>query len=386
MKKVPMIVILILVMLLTACGKATEAAPIANPAPAVDVVIAEGHLIPNQSQYLVFPVRGRVAEILVSEGDSVDMGQVLIRLGDSEQAQVGLAAAQLELTQAQQDYDALIRTADLGHAQAWQAYIDAQKVRAAAQLAWDRLDLSAIEIEIDNTQAEVTSRQTDLDEAQTDFDKYRFLPVENVTRQTYEDSLRTAQIDYDTAVQKLEDLTHQRDAVQATLDAARATEAEALRDYDNTDSGADVDQLALAQARLDAAQAQVSAAQAALDNYELKAPFNGTIADIDIRVGEWAGPEAWVAALVDTSAWYVETSDLSELDVVEIGVGQSVEVTADALPDVVMTGVVESISAAPRIQGSDILYTAQIRMDEVDPSLRWGMTMEVTFTPQEANR
>ncbi len=93
-----------------------------------------------------------------------------------------------------------------------------------------------------------------------------------------------------------------------------------------------------------------------------------------------------MAALVDTSAWYVETSDLSELDVVEIGVGQSVEVTADALPDVVMTGVVESISAAPRIQGSDILYTAQIRMDEVDPSLRWGMTMEVTFTPQEANR
>jgi hypothetical protein len=47
-----------------------------------------------------------------------------------------------------------------------------------------------------------------------------------------------------------------------------------------------------------------------------------------------------------------------------------------------MTGVVESISGAPKLQTGDILYTARIHMEKVDPSLRWGMTMEVTFPPK----
>jgi len=57
-----------------------------------------------------------------------------------------------------------------------------------------------------------------------------------------------------------------------------------------------------------------------------------------------------------------------------------VEATADALLGVAMTGVVEEIGAAPKIQGGDVLYTVRVRMDNVDPLLRWGMTMEVTFT------
>jgi HlyD family secretion protein len=115
-----------------------------------------------------------------------------------------------------------------------------------------------------------------------------------------------------------------------------------------------------------------------VDNYELTAPFSGIVEDVNVEVGEWSGPESYAVALADTSAWYVDTSDLSELDVVNISVGQTVEVTADALPDVVMTGVIESISGAPKVQGGDILYTVRIRMDEVDSSLRWGMTVEVT--------
>jgi multidrug resistance efflux pump len=137
--------------------------------------------------------------------------------------------------------------------------------------------------------------------------------------------------------------------------------------------------LALAQARLDNAGAQAAAAQSAVDNYELKAPFSGIVADVNISAGQYVGPETWAVALADTSQWYVDTSDLSELDVVNVRVGQTVEVTADALPGVVMTGVVESISGAPKVQGGDVLYTVHIRMTDPDPALRWGMTVEATF-------
>jgi HlyD family secretion protein len=379
MKKIPTIILLTLALLLTACGTKTET-PVTNPTPAAVTIIAEGHLYPTQNLFLVFPVAGRVEEILVLVGDRVDEGDVLVRLADSEQAVAALAAAQISLIQAQQDYDTLVRTAGLGHAQAWQAYIDAQKVRATAQLAWDRLDLNAIQDDIDSARADVTTRQTELDDAQTELDKYIDLPTNNATRQSYEDKLQTAQTNYDTAVQKLEDITNRRDALRSALDAAINTESEAQRAYENTQDGPDTDTLVLAQARLDAAQVQAGAAQSALDNYTLTAPFSGTVEDVNVEVGEWSGPESYAVALADTSAWYVDTSDLSELDVVSLSVGQTVEITADALPEEVMTGVIESISGAPKVLGGDVLYTVRVRMDEVDPAVRWGMTVEVKFT------
>jgi multidrug efflux pump subunit AcrA (membrane-fusion protein) len=379
MKKIPFSILLALGFLLAACGAKTEPPTVTDPIPTKASVIAEGHLSPVRGLYLFFPVRGRVAEILVAAGDRVTAGQVLVRLGDGQQAEAVLAASQLELTLARQEFDTLVRTADLAHAHAWQAYMDAQKIRLAAQLAWDRLDLNDIQVDIDNARADVTSRQTDLEDAQKDLEKYSDLPAENATRRSYEDSLRTAQIDYDTALQKLEQVTNRRDSLRTALDSALAFEAEALRLFENTQDGPDPDKLALSQGRLDAAQARLAAAQAALDSYSLKAPFSATVVNVDLSVGEWAGPESYAVAIADYSAWVVETSDLSELDVVDILVGQAVQVTADALPELVMTGVVESISGAPRLQGGDILYTVRILMDEVDPALLWGMTVEAKF-------
>lgn len=380
MKKYPVTLILIMayVLLLSACGNSnnTVATPAASSANAV---IAEAHLLPNQDQTLAFQVGGKVSDILVKKGDKVVQGQVLVSLADRQQAQAALTAAQLELTSAQQDFDMLNRTAGLTHAQAWQTYMDAQKVRENAQLAWDQLVQSTIQTDIDNAQSDVTSRKTDLDNAQTDFNKYSGLANDNSTRKSYEDKLRNAQTNYDQAVQKLEDLTNGRDRVKAALDAALGAEAEAKRTYDNSQNGPDSDKLALTQARLDNAKAQVAAAQDALDSYDLKAPFDGIVMDINISINQMVGPETWVVVIADTSEWYVDTSDLNELDVVKVSIGQKVDITADALPGVKMTGVVEEIGQTPKNQGTDVLYTVHIRLDDPDPRLRWGMTMEVTF-------
>jgi HlyD family secretion protein len=385
MKK-PAIVLFItltFILLLAACGgtpASTGSGP--TPTPQAAAVIAAGHLIPNQDLYLSFLVPGHVTSVLVHKGDRVSQGQVLAQLGDSQQVQAALAGAQLELVSAQQAYDSLVRTANLTRAQAWQAYMNAQKTAAAAQLAWDRLDQNANQTDIDNAQADVSSRLTDLEKAQTDLAKYTNLPANNSTRKSYEDKLRTAQINYDQAVNKLVDLTNQRDSIHAALQAALGAEAEANRTYQNSHDGPNSDTLTLVQARLDNAKASVAAAQLGLDNYSLKAPFDGIIEDINIAADQLVTPDSWAFALADTSSWYVDTSDLGELDVVKIRLGQTVSVTADALPGVTMTGVVESISGAPKLQTGDILYTAHIHMEKVDPSLRWGMTMEVTFPPK----
>jgi hypothetical protein len=51
----------------------------------------------------------------------------------------------------------------------------------------------------------------------------------------------------------------------------------------------------------------------------------------------------------------------------------------DALPDLTMTGKVVEISQASTVQGGDVLYEVRIRLDDPDPRLLWGMTVEVTF-------
>jgi HlyD family secretion protein len=370
-----------LLMLLVACNESSTPSATQTPIPAPETVVAAGHLVPNQSTYLTFMASGRVGEVLVHTGDQVSQGQVLVRLGDRQQVEAALAGAQAQKVTAQQAFDLLVRTAALGSAQAWQAYMNAQKAVAAAQLAWDKLDLNKIQTDIDNAQADVASRQIDLNKAQANFDKYSDLPASNPTRISYENALRTAQTNYDTAVLKSIDMTNQRDSLHSALDTAKAAQAEALLTYQDTRNGPDADKLALAQSQLDAVTSQVNAAQSALDNYDLKAPFAGTVENTNVSVSQMVSPQSWVVALADTSQWYVDTSDLTETDVVKVSVGQIVKVTADALPGMIMEGVVETISGAPVLQGGDILYTVHILLKNPNPRLLWGMTMEVTFTP-----
>ena len=62
--------------------------------------------------------------------------------------------------------------------------------------------------------------------------------------------------------------------------------------------------------------------------------------------------------------------------------GFQVKVTLvpDALPDVKLTGVIQTISSAFTKQGGDIVYSVRILVDNpLDPRIRWGMTVEATF-------
>jgi multidrug efflux pump subunit AcrA (membrane-fusion protein) len=369
---------IVLVFLMAGCNgnvTPTETIPLAT----TDSIVVEGHFVPNENLTLTFLARGKVSEVLVEKGDRVTNGQVLVKLGDSQQAAAALAGAKLELLAAQQLNDTLLRTADLEKAQALLAYTSAQKTKLETQLMWDRLDLKGIETSIDNARKEVDSRKTDLDTAQQEFDKNKNLPVDDFERTNAESKLKTAQTNYDEALRLLLIQTNRRDLPKAALDSAIGVETEARRAYVSLKDGPFSEKIMLAKARLENATAQVAAAQNALDNYELISPFDGTVADINVTVNQLVGPETWAVIVIDDSQWFVDTSDLTEYDVVQIKTGDTAKITIDALPEVKMTGVVDEIAMAPKSQAGDILYTVRLRVDNPDPLLKWGMTMEVTF-------
>lgn len=374
MKKI-IILFFVFIFALAACGTSATATPeaVQTPAPA-NAVIAEGHLVPAKDATLSFQARGTVTEVSVKIGNTVKAGDVLARLGGPNDA--AYMAAQAELVNAQQSYDDFVRSSPLYAAQAWQAYMDAQVKRAAAARRWEGLSLDNIQTRIDDAIEEVENRKEDLDEAQATFDKYKDEPEDNWLRQDAESNLEAAQEDYNEALRKVETITRERDTVRAAYDSAIAAESEAKRNYENSLNGPDKEKLALIEARLNAAKAGVA-------SFEVTAPFDGTVMDVNVSEGDQAGPETWAVKVADTSAWYVETSDLTELEVVKIAVGLKVSILPDALSDAQMTGVVESISQAFTMSGGDVQYRVKILVDEIDPRVLWGMTVEVTFEPME---
>jgi len=386
MKKITktlVVLAIILTLTLTACG-AQSAEPTENVAPAASVlsadsVVAEGHIKPALAANLSFQARGTVEEVNVKVGDRVSAGDVLARISNASQAEAQLAAANLELLDAQFALDTLVRTGDANLAQAWAVYMSAQESRAEAERQWEDLNLDAIEDDIEDAKADVEDLKSDLEDAQEEFDKYADLDEDNTKRKDAEDDLENAQEAYNEAVRDLEELTRESDALRASLDAAIANEAEAKHQWDLSTDGANKDQLTFADARLDNAKAQVAAAEDVLSNYILTAPFDGVVVDVAVSIGEQVGAESRAVSVADASAWVIETSDVTELDVVDLAVGQRAEFTADALPDVTMDGVITAISQSSFTQSGDVLYTVYIAVDEVDERVKWGMTVEVIF-------
>jgi len=161
---------------------------------------------------------------------------------------------------------------------------------------------------------------------------------------------------------------------QAGVDAAQANLA-------RIKSPPQPSELTALEAQVDAARAERDAAKLELDQAELKAPFDGLVAALDIRVGETISSNAEVAQLADTSAWQIETTDLTELNVAQVHVGDRVALTFDALPKVELAGRVLRVKELGENHQGDIVYRAIVVPDQADARLRWNMTASAAISP-----
>jgi multidrug resistance efflux pump len=118
---------------------------------------------------------------------------------------------------------------------------------------------------------------------------------------------------------------------------------------------------------------QLNAAVKVLDDLQLNSPFDGTVNELYVKENEWIAPGQQVLLLADLENLRVETTDLNEIDVAQIEIGDKAIVTFDALPDVVVEGEVTRV-AQKAAEGSGVNYTVVILLDEIPEKLRWGMT------------
>lgn len=358
----------------TACGQATGGAGSeATPIPTVIAdtqIVAEGRIVPNEDVYLSFFTSGQVSEILVEEGDLVSSGDVVARLGNREATLAVIANARAELLAAQQAQEALFDNVDVARAEAARAISAANRAVRDTQYALDNYTVPTNQKNMTAREAVVTMKQT-LDKAREAFEEAKYRSSNDPLRKTLKEDLDTAQSDYNSAVRRLE--------LETAFNQAQTSLDRAIQDTNDLEAGPDARQLAAAEARLAAAEAAVASAEAALDNLELKATINGTVVEQNLVVGQGVTPGTPVMRLADFSQMYVETDDLTELEVVEVSKGQNASVVADALPDVTLTGMVDEIASVYVEKRGDITYTVRILLKDFDPRLRWGMTVAVTF-------
>ena len=168
---------------------------------------------------------------------------------------------------------------------------------------------------------------------------------------------------------------------EANVRAAMAQVASAQAALDRLLEGATHEDIAMAEARVASARATLAGAEAQLRQTQVMAPFAGQIGQVNVRVGETVNPGDAAILLGDTSAMLVETTDLRETDVVRVYPGQTVEVTFDALPERLFTGIVKSVAPVSSAEKGSTNYTVSVDVAELDPMLRWGMTAFVNIRP-----
>jgi HlyD family secretion protein len=394
----------------------------------ISMVNATGEIVPQQHAMLSLATGGVVSEVTFTEGDPVSAGDVLVRLEGEAQLQAAISAAELELANAEYALSLLYKDTDLLAAQALQSAENAEQALADLQnpelqlaLAEQRVadaekaiddterrlrytQSSAGQADIDAQKAQVVLAKDALDKAREDFEPYANKPESNLTRANYQARLAAAQQTYDAAVRKLNALqgtgsevdinlaqanfsTAQAELIEAQRDLEKVLDgpdageialleaqiAKGYRDYATFSAGPDPEEIKVAETRIANAKAQLAAAEAALSDLVLIAPFDGVISELNINPNEWGAPGSPVVLLADLENLQIETTDLNEIDVAQLSIGDTALITFDALPSEEIEGKV--ISIAPKSDnGSGVNYKVTLSFDEFPAQLRWGMT------------
>ncbi len=364
-------------------------------------VSASGSIEPNRRVNLTFETPGRMAEVAVEVGQTVKAGDLLARLDTTQlelqvrQAQAALDAAEAQLAQ----LEAPPRPEQIATAEANVRAAEAQVSAASANLS--QLVSGATAAQIAAAEAQVASAQMQYKMALDAHDATMRCVTVNLpdgsTREVCpglgpreeqarynlhaaEQALAAAQAQLDellaganpdqvrAARANLAAATAQRDAVQAQLDLLRAGATEA--------------QIAAAQAQVDQARAALDLAQLTLERATLRAPFDGIVAAVNLRAGEIAPAGLPAITLLDTSAFRLTVS-VDEMDVGRLTEGQTVEVTLEALPDVVITGTVAHIAPAATFEGGVVYYDVLIALAPTDAPIRADMTANATIVVEE---
>lgn len=139
--------------------------------------------------------------------------------------------------------------------------------------------------------------------------------------------------------------------------------------------------------QLQNAKASLENAQDRLDDYMVTSPITGTVVEKTVKAGDNVGTGSnsnnTLCIIYDLS--YLQmTLNIDELDIDNVEVGQTVNVTSDAKEGQTFTGVVTKVSVVGTTSGGTTTYPVTVRIDETD-GLRPGMNVDAEIVLSSAD-
>ena len=135
------------------------------------------------------------------------------------------------------------------------------------------------------------------------------------------------------------------------------------------------------------AKASLESAQDRLDDYMVTSPITGTVVEKTVKAGDNVGTGSnsnnTLCIIYDLT--YLEmTLNIDELDIDNVEVGQTVNVTSDAKEGQTFTGVVTKVSVVGTTSGGTTTYPVTVRIDDTD-GLRPGMNVDAEIVLSSAD-
>lgn len=382
-----------------------------------ETISATGNVVAQDQATLAFASSGEIAEVLVTKGQKVEVGQVLARLDTTSlewqvaRAQASLDTVQARLAQAQQP----ATEEELASARAAldSAIASREKVKDGATAedlasAWaaldsaranyDKVKAGPTEEELASAQAALDSAKASLKQAQAAYDRIKDRPdaqmrQESLNLESATISLEQAQANYDGLANRPTKSELASAAAQvAQAEASLASLQERPTESELASAAAQVAQaraslaalqerprpedVAISQAQVEEAAIALAQAQDQLQDAVLVAPFAGTILVVQVNEGEWANPGAPAIALAATEPLVLEVN-VDEVDVAQLAEGQMAYLSFSAIKGEQATGTLTYIAPASINVGGAVAYGVEINFDPGPLSVRLGMTADV---------
>ena len=302
-------------------------------------------------------IQGRLAQLLVKEGDAVKGGQ-LVAVIEPEELRADRAyythsaqgtAAQVEEAEAALKYQEVTTRDQIRQAEAALAATEAQQAEAEAQLELNRVD----------------------------FQRTEGLYAQKIASAQALDQARAA---YQAQKSHVESFRKQVDAQRAAVALAHANEDQiAVRRS----------QLVAMRRQLAAAGAQMSKAQVRLGYTEIRAPLSGVVAELTARRGEVVNPGQAIASLINPDDLWVR-ADIEETYIDHVRLGDRLTVRLPSGAEMIGTVFYRGVDAdyatqrdVSRTKRDIKTFEIRLRVDNSERRLWPGLTAFIVLPPAE---
>jgi HlyD family secretion protein len=341
----------------------------------VVIVGATGIVEANQTADLDWQTTGRVESVNVAVNDRVKAGDIMADLADNTLPQ-SVILAQADLVGAQKALEDLINS-NTESAEAYKTLLEAEQDLRDEDDDRDQWNYNDANIDrVNEFRADFIAKEEDYKIYKTAYEAVKDLPTDDPKRVQAKQERDDAKLVRDKALRALNYLLGKAYGQQvaedfADADIAQAKLNDAQRDWDRVKNGANADDI-------NAAEAKVAAAEATVALGWVEAPFNGTVTQVEPKVGDQVSSGTRAFRIDDLSELYVDVQ-ISEVDINRVVIGQEVELSFDAISGQTYTGDVTEVATVGEDTGSGVDFTVTLRIVDPDKQVRPGMTAAVNI-------